>query len=539
MRNMKRSLTILLIAAMVFSSIGATFADTKTNKFTDIDKSWAKQYIINATNKGLLEGATETLFKPTAVVTQYQALVSIAKVARASEKYDLAALEKEYKVKYLDPNNVPANIRKEISFCLKTGIVKPGELASFKTVPNVTKQVVSIYLGRAFGIVYDPAKPAVVLKYADAIGMIKESFPHINYLVNLGVFDAPKTSTDKFNPNTAVTKEVMAKILDVASNKYNELNPPTSSTSNPVTPPTPTVPETPATPTTPITPTPTTPVTPAPTPTTPVEPTTPDVTIPPANPGSVGQVESDTIAANYTGTVDWVFPEYGVIVFIVNGAQKTYAVANDMQCIVDGIEGGQYWKLKQGDKASMYIKDNKISKLEIVSKVKKVSGVLDKSTDKGTVEAIVFSRTAPAKIIISRPTGQRVEYYTFKAIEKQNIIIQGREASLYDLRAGMQVNLDIENQDVTKLATFGTVGAGNLEGTITSVNTKAMIVTIESFDAVQLKNVEKIVYAATAKIGDRKSNLLTLTQLKIGDKIIVLGSNDINGIIADTITLNN
>lgn len=518
MKNTKTSFIFILIAVMLFSSVSTVFAETSTIKFTDINNSWAKKHIINVFNKGLMNGMTQTEFKPQEKVSVYHAFNYIAKMANAYYKYDLTALEKEYKTSILDKYSVPAFARKEVALCLKIGVAREEDIKAITTNPNLTKQVAAIYLGRAFGVVHDPQKPVVVLKFKDDIKfiddvfIIKEAKTHINYLINIGVLDAPTTISTKFNPDTVINREVFAKILDVASDKYVELKlgaapaTPSNDTPTPVTQP-------PANPETTVPPAGTgTPATQPGNNTGAVTP--PSTTTPTTGTGSSAVI---TPAEVHTGTVEQVLPEHGIIVFQIPalGDKKPFTVASDMVCIVDGIEGSKYWNLENGDKASVYLnKEGVIIKLIIESKVKKVAGTFErintigklgitiknskgesttyyikektsamrqnmeikysefkigepvsiilsgqdivvisaldnKSVQSGMIESITFSRTTLPKIVLATADNKRVEYYFSGSIV---IWVQGKEGSIFDLRPGMQADVEIENGEIIRLS---------------------------------------------------------------------------------------
>jgi hypothetical protein len=110
--KIKRSITLLLVTVMILSSITVLHADAA--QFTDISGSWAKQYIINVYNKGMMSGKTATQFKPLDKITHFEVLVSISKMTNAKDKYDLAALESKYKADVLDKYNVPAYARQAV-----------------------------------------------------------------------------------------------------------------------------------------------------------------------------------------------------------------------------------------------------------------------------------------------------------------------------------------------------------------------------------------------------------------------------------------
>ncbi len=576
MKKTKKSIVLLLVAAMILSSISVTFADTAPT-FTDISTSWAKQNIINVYNKGLMNGITTTLFKPLDKVTNYSALITISRMTNAKEKYDLAALEQKYKASVLDKYKVPTYASKEVAYCLEAGIITANDISALTATSNVTKQVVSAYIAKAFGVTYDADKPIVFLGYNDSMFIIKENKTYINYLIGLGVLSSAGDAKGNFNPDDQLTRDMFAKMMDVASDKYKELKGGTT------TPTTPTTPST-TTPTTPTTTTPTTPTT-----------TTPTTTTP-------------TVKPDYTGKVEQLITEYGVIVFQINGAnntvtKKSLSVSNSIKCTIDGA-ASDYWKVKAGDKASIYVdKEGKIAQLIIESKVKKAAGtvesilVTDKleltvnipsvgskkyyitnstsiiknkttakydalkagdnvtltvsddtdlvevnadstiTTDSGVIESIIYTRTAAPRITMIGYDGKNKEYFIRKDIDAANILIGTAKSKVYDLRPGMNVQVNLENDEIVKLTTTPTESNDKFSGTIKYVNTSLKIITMTYFDALQQKEVSLQIDVTSSNMMDLATNAVTLAQLKEGDKIIVVGVQNVDKVKASIVIL--
>lgn len=564
MKNIKISITLLLIAALILSSVCTAFADANSTKFADINSSWAKQYIINVYNKGLMNGFSETQFRPSLSVTNYQALITIARMTKAKDKYDLAALAEKYKNNLA---NVSSYAKLEIAYCLEAGIITPQELSALNENTEATKQVVSRYLAKAMGANYDPNKAVVFLGFTDSEFIIKENKPYIKHLIDLGVLSSAGDAKGNFNPNSVVTRDVFAKMLDVASDKYINV-----------------IPVPPITPTTP-------PATTNPTPTTPV---TPPVTETP----------------NYTGTIDQIIIENSVIIVQVKDAnnvisKKSFNVATDIKCIIDGASVDYYWKAKIGDKVSIYTnKDGKISKLIVDSKIKKLSGTIDsilmkdklevnikfqngetktyyitdrtkvvknnittkydylKPEDKvtitteydnvteinassttinnsGVIESIIYDRKALPKIVILDKDGNKKEYFIRRDIDPKYIIVAGQISRLSDLKPGMNVKVDLENNEIVKLVTVDTESGDKFDAAIKYVNIDWNIIVITQFDSAQQKDVERKVYVGNSAIADAKLQRLILQQLKAGDKITIFGIDEINQINASSIIVNN
>ncbi|MGB7604494.1 MAG: S-layer homology domain-containing protein [Lutisporaceae bacterium] len=553
MKNIKRSIILLLVAAMILSSVSSAFADTNDIKFTDISNSWAKQYIINVYNKGLMGGFSETIFNPQGNVTNFQVLTTIARMTKAKDKYDLAALAEKYKGNL---NNVPDYAKQEIAYSLEAGIITVQDLSALTQTTSASKQIACRYLAKALGSIYDPDKPIVFLGFTDAMYINRENKSYIKDLIDLEVIDGTGDVSGKFNPDSTLTREIFAKMLDITSDKYGV-----------------------------------------------GQPTIPPVIINPTPPPVIE-------TPNYTGTVEQVIIEYGVIVFQIKGtnnviSKKDFTVANDIKCTIDGVESANYWKIKNGDKASIYLnKDGKVSKLIVDSKIKKFTGTIEsilitdklelhiklqngeikiyymtdktiiiknKSTvkydylkagdnvaiivediyvtdinadsviinDAGIIESIIYTKTAAPRITMFDYEGNKKEYFIRKDLDIQNILIAGKFSVVYDLRPGMHVKVDLESDEIVKLVTTKTETSDKFDGTIKYINSTLKIITITQYDSTQQKEIEKRILVGNAEITNLSLDKLTLTHLRVGDQITIFGSEDIDKISATLIILNN
>lgn len=589
MKNYKKTLSLVIALAFVWMSIGAVYGDVRTAKFTDINTSWAKQNIINVYNKGLMDGITDTVFKPGDNVKNYDVLISIARMMIAAAPADLNALEAKYKDKVLDKFKVPQYARKEVAYCLEKGIISDFDVSAFTDdVKSTTKKAyaskkdVCLYLGRAFGVTVKADAPPIVFAFKDAMFIPTVYKPYVDFLIKNGIVSEKGDAKGNFNPESIITRDVFAKMIDLSNTLYQKTKggKDTSANTNPTN-----------------TNTNTNTGTNSNTNTNTGGTTTPPTT----NTGS-------TISSEIEGYLMQVIPEYGTIILNVKGAngtltKKVYKVADKVTCTIDNA-AGYYWKIKEGDTVKLTLSGDKAVKLEVTSKIRKFTGILNeieitdktsvvittdkgevkkfvftdktaiikdakpaalddlkkgnkiaiitdnenltevnadgmRTTDQGTIEAVTYSRTAAPRIILVQADGSKVEYYIANNIKRENIIIEGQVSEIYDVRPGMQVTVDLENEDIVKIVSIAPTTSVNIEATVKYVNTRVNVITIEIFDAIENKLIEKKVFAANAKIANKKLATLALSDLKKGQKIIIIGTEDIDGIAADTIIADN
>lgn len=580
----------VFLFALLFAVTGVAYADN-TTKFTDIDNSWAKQHIINVYNKGLMGGVSETQFKPGDHVKNYDALVSISRMINREKNINLEQLVKKYQDSVLNKYNVPEYAREGVAICLEKGIVTDFDISAFSKNPIATKNDIFKYLGMAFEVKVDKNAPPVVLAYTDGMYVPTLYKPYVMFLAEKGIINkAVQGEKTYLYPNVAIDRAAFAKMLDLSNTLYEKekLGLDTGDA---------TVPDT-GTDTGADTDSGTGTDTGAGTGTEAEIPKTEDTTAP-----AVVETGSD---ADVTAIVDEVIPDYGNIAVFVGTERKVYKVADNAECTIDGVssgfwrlkksdmvrlylENGKAVKIigeskigktvgklvgvKTGDKTvltietlkgdirnytitakTIVIKDGKSALWQELKEGNNVvittsydelieinaDGV--KSTDKGVIESIVYSRMAPPKIIITTLDGKQNTYYANKEVQ-----VSGAGNDIYSLRPGMQVEASLVDDEISKLAVINETAPveASLQGTIKSIDTEARLVVVEVKDSSTGKYTDKKVYI-TANTNIVYVDLITpaiktldISSLKTNQSVSVIGTGSADGIVAKTIQLLN
>jgi len=212
----KKTAAILTAATVFLNTLTFTYAQTP---FTDIENSWAKTHIINVYEKGLMEGTTERTFSPSAVITKYSAIKAIAKMM-GTGLMDLDDVVAKYK-NILDKYNIPSDYRKEVAFFLDKGILQSEfDLEQMTNKPNATKLDICIFLSRALGVNDENYKDVVALTYKDSLQIPSLYHKYVAYMIKIGAVDSKGDQEGKFNPGNPATRDMFAKMLDIASNEY-------------------------------------------------------------------------------------------------------------------------------------------------------------------------------------------------------------------------------------------------------------------------------------------------------------------------------
>ena len=564
----------VILFALLFAVIGVAYADNNTSKFTDIDGHWAEQHIINVYSKGLMGGVSETQFKPGDYVKNYDALVSISRMVNRENDINLEQLETKYQVSVIEKFKVPEYARKDILMCLEKGIISDFDVSAFAAAPYATKKDVAKYLGLAFGVTMDKDAPPVVLAFKDSMYIPTMYKPYVEFLIKKGVVNATGDVNGKFNPDAFIDRASFAKMLDIASSINNNENigldtPITDNGSTDTT-----VPDT----------------------DTDSEITWPDTTV-----STPDIIVEDGVKADVTAYVDEVIAEYGNLAVFVGTERRVYKVADNAACTIDEVSSG-YWKLKKSDMVKLYLENDKIIKIVGESKVRKTVGKLEsiqsadkttltmetlsgetrnyiitaktivikdgksalwqelkegnslvittsydelleinadgiKSTDKGVIESVVYSRMAPPKLVITALDGKQNFYYANKGIE-----ITGADNDVYSLRPGMQVEVSLLDDEISKIAVISESATVlvDLKGVIKSIDLEAKLVVVEVYDNNTNKYIDKNIYTTSeTKIADIDFNLLGLSSLEVNQIISIRGTGTVEGVFAKTIQVVN
>lgn len=565
MKNFKVLKAAVLLFVLLLAVTGVAYADDNTSKFTDIDSSWAKLNIINVYNKGLMGGATETLFKPGDYVKNYDALVSISRMINREKDINLEQLEKKYQESVLKKYNVPEYAKEAVLVSLDKGIILEFEIETFSNYPYAFKKDISKYLGKALGVVVESNAPPAVLGFKDTLFIHSVYKPYIKFLIDKGVINGNGDANGKFNPNDYVDRGTFAKMLDKSNEVYENTD------SSPI-----------------------------------------DTAVPDTNTGSEVKLPdttastppvtvSDSVQADVTAYVDEVIAEYGNLAVFVGTERKVYKVADNVAATIDEVSSG-YWKLKKSDMVKLYLENGKIIKIIGESKIRKTVGKLVsiqstdktvltmetsngekknyiitaktivikdgksalwqelkndnslvittsydelleinadgvKSTDKGVIESVVYSRMAPPKLVITTLNGSQNTYYANKSLE-----ITGAGNDIYSLRPGMQLEVSLIDDEINKIAVINETASilVELKGVIKSIDLESKLIVIEVYDNNTKKYADKKVYVTVeTKIADIDFNFLGLNSLKVNQIISIRGTGTVEGVSAKTIQVTN
>lgn len=236
-KNFRRGITTVLTSVLLISSVPSYGA---APKFKDVPtKHWAYPYVENMAKLGYLSGYDDGTFKPANNLTFMESMSTLSRLTNPTQAEKNAA-KTEYKT-LLDQLKVEHEwAREALSIALYKDIVSKDELVNANDKgllnKNINKITVSVFVARAMGLEEAArAKTVVFLPYKDTEIIEASQRRYVDVLLDAGVLDSKGEGDGKFNPKSALTRQVMATMLS-NSYEYIKKNPitPVPNTSKPV-----------------------------------------------------------------------------------------------------------------------------------------------------------------------------------------------------------------------------------------------------------------------------------------------------------------
>ena len=209
------ALTLTLLFLLVVSNISLAQI-----MFTDVDEGhWAKEYVEDVVNLGLMQGYNDGTFRPSEKVNKAQALTMICSLMGPTEE-ELKVARSE-KNSFVNQYPLSESGKDLMAYGLSKGIVNEKVISSvyFKDgkVADAEKLEVSIYLVRAMGLEEEAKNRGSALLFKDAELISIDARSYVDILIKKKIVDGNGDSQGKFNPSQVITRGAMAKMLSLAN----------------------------------------------------------------------------------------------------------------------------------------------------------------------------------------------------------------------------------------------------------------------------------------------------------------------------------
>ncbi len=234
--------------------------------------------------------------------------------------------------------------------------------------------------------------------------------------------------------------------------------------------------------------------------------------------GKIASVEVVDKAETVEGALKEVEFDQENHVYLTVGNQ-TYVVSVKGAKVERDGEEVEYRDLAAGDKVVLTLTYGKITKIVAESNLEKFSGVL---------QEIIISKKPSVTILVDG------EEYTYDLRSNVKVKVSGMDATIYDLRPGVQVTGTIDGEEIKTInaSTFVTNEKGEFTAEILNTNTSYKVITVVTEDG-----TEQDVYYNT-KTNFLKSSGATIAarELKKGMKLSITGAEN-NGVFEATIII--
>lgn len=178
-----------------------TFTTRGAISFTDTENHWAKEYIQNVAETGIMNGYPDGTFRPESSLTRAQAAAILVRSR---------GLTTTEKAPFTDIANYDATMQSEIAAAYVHGLVK-GTDGKFNPGQSVTRAQLALMIQRAYEQQFNqPYLAKAELPFSDVASYNAETKRAVSMLYELGIVTG---NQGKYSPESATTRGQAAKIF--------------------------------------------------------------------------------------------------------------------------------------------------------------------------------------------------------------------------------------------------------------------------------------------------------------------------------------
>ena len=171
--------------------------------FNDIAKSGYHDYIVEAAEKGLVNGFEDGSFRPNAAVTRAQFVTMLWRAAGQPAASG--------SLKFTDSASIANAFKDAVAWGAENGIVKGYEDGSFRPTQNISRAQMATFMYRYLNTVGYDFGDVQPVSFADA-GLIAGAYKDaVDAIVSAGIMNG--TSATTFAPNTTATRGMSATVI--------------------------------------------------------------------------------------------------------------------------------------------------------------------------------------------------------------------------------------------------------------------------------------------------------------------------------------
>lgn len=219
---MKKIISMLLASALAMSTVVTVMAK---DTFSDVtDGHWAKEFVEDMAEKGLIKGYDDGTYKPDNNVSRMEAFALFARLmgSNSEANEDVLKIAKEEYKDVLKKYNL-TYAEGDIAFLLYRGVITEQELDKYfkdtKKTEAMPRYEAAILITKAM-LAEETAKKEVLIdmEYSDVAEIPSEAKQYVYYVSQKGIMQG---SDNKFSPNGKVQRSQIAVMLSKTADSSN------------------------------------------------------------------------------------------------------------------------------------------------------------------------------------------------------------------------------------------------------------------------------------------------------------------------------
>ncbi|MDD2573823.1 MAG: S-layer homology domain-containing protein [Firmicutes bacterium] len=238
------------------------------------------------------------------------------------------------------------------------------------------------------------------------------------------------------------------------------------------------------------------------------------------------RVEAERKVKTVLGIFGGLKTEDKLILILKKGTQEIeYEVDDDVDVERDGRRRG-IEDLRKGDEIEITLEYGIVTEIEAESQDRDVEG---------TIYSLLIAR--PHQLTILNDDGDQETFVVPVDVE---IELDGKPASIYDLRLDYIVEVEVESDEVVGIEAESVVSQNEVIGTVEYVNTSVNVITVKVYDASANANITRQVNINDdTRIINQSGTRRYIRHIEVGDRLVVVGHSELGVFIADTIMITN
>ncbi len=232
------------------------------------------------------------------------------------------------------------------------------------------------------------------------------------------------------------------------------------------------------------------------------------------------RVEAERKTKTAMGIFAGLKTDKNLILVLKKGSQETeYPVDDDAQVRRDGRNRG-FEDLRRGDEIEITIEYGIVTKIEADSVDREVEG---------TLESLAIGR--PHQLTILKKDG---ETETFILPVDVKIELDGKTASVYDLRLDYFLEIEVESDEVVGIEAESVADRNEVMGTVEYVNTDVNVITLKDSGTNTLRQIN---VNDDTRIMNSSGTRRYMRHIDVGDRLVVFGRSELGVFIADSVII--